>query len=168
MSAWKKLSSRENSEVWDRFEDEFRFRPSTKADKWPSIVEPRGSSTYSIAHVLRGGDRKRLLDVLHRAFRRALQRRFIEGSRLLALDWQHDGYWLDPHKLSDVGEPWPISLVPDGDYHIFLTEDFREGVFGHPWEETICVFGRLVEELRDTAPRLFSPSREQVSIVTRS
>jgi Protein of unknown function (DUF2716) len=31
---------------------------------------------------------------------------------------------------------------PNGDYYIFLTEDLTQGTFGHPWEQTFCVFGR--------------------------
>ncbi|MEU5671031.1 DUF2716 domain-containing protein [Micromonospora sp. NPDC047753] len=27
------------------------------------------------------------------------------------------------------------------DYYAFLTEDMTEGTFGHPWEQTLCVFG---------------------------
>ena len=38
-----------------------------------------------------------------------------------------------------------MPVYPDGDYFAFLSEDFSEGTFGHPWEKTICVLGeRLV------------------------
>ncbi|MEE1806266.1 DUF2716 domain-containing protein [Streptomyces sp. BE133] len=30
---------------------------------------------------------------------------------------------------------------PNGNYFIFLSEDFRAGSFGHPWEESPCLFG---------------------------
>ena len=37
----------------------------------------------------------------------------------------------------------------DGDYFIFLAEDFRFGVFGHPWEQTMCIFGQeLIEAVK--------------------
>jgi len=36
---------------------------------------------------------------------------------------------------------WPTTVFPNGDYTIFLTEDMSTGTFGHPWEQTLCVFG---------------------------
>ena len=42
-------------------------------------------------------------------------------------------------------ETWPIEIHPGHDCHVWLTEDFRNGTFGHPWEPRLCVFG---EELR--------------------
>lgn len=34
-----------------------------------------------------------------------------------------------------------MPVYPIGDYYAFLTEDFSEGTFGHPWEQTLCVIG---------------------------
>ncbi|MFE5023138.1 DUF2716 domain-containing protein [Streptomyces sp. NPDC056656] len=39
---------------------------------------------------------------------------------------------------------WPLSPYPDGDYYIYLSEDFRMGSFGHPWEESLCLFGEVL------------------------
>jgi hypothetical protein len=36
---------------------------------------------------------------------------------------------------------WPVEIFPDGDYYVFLSEDMTVGTFGHPWEQTLCVFG---------------------------
>jgi hypothetical protein len=50
---------------------------------------------------------------------------------------------------------WRVGL-PDGDYAIFLAEDFSFGFFGHPWEATICIFGEpLLEAFQKYPPRLF-------------
>nr|WP_230688728.1 DUF2716 domain-containing protein [Micromonospora sp. WMMC415] len=58
--------------------------------------------------------------------------------------------WHTPHHprcrilepLDPPGRPgWPLSPYPDGDYHIYLSEDFRFGSFGHPWESSLCIFG---------------------------
>ncbi|MFB7608823.1 DUF2716 domain-containing protein [Streptomyces gardneri] len=38
---------------------------------------------------------------------------------------------------------------PHGDYYLHLTDDLRLGTFGHPWEETLTVWG----------PRCSPPSR---------
>lgn len=42
-------------------------------------------------------------------------------------------------------------MYPDGDYLAFLTPDYTQGTFGHPWEETLCVMGdRLIASLGRT------------------
>jgi Protein of unknown function (DUF2716) len=72
--------------------------------------------------------------------------------RIYALDWQHTCFWFYPQ----LGQPWYIGL-PDGDYSIFLAEDFSYGYFGHPWEATICIFGQpLLEAFQKNPPQLFS------------
>lgn len=56
-------------------------------------------------------------------------------------------YRFAPWKVGGGGQPaWPLSPYPDGDYVIYLAEDFRFGSFGHPWEGSLCLFG---EELLD-------------------
>jgi hypothetical protein len=61
--------------------------------------------------------------------------------QLYALDWQHIGYRFDPRRVDGRGPRWPGGVFPDGDYALYLTSDLRFGTFGHPWEETLCVFG---------------------------
>jgi len=38
-------------------------------------------------------------------------------------------------------ESWRITPFPEGGYHAFITQNLDQGTFGHPWEQTICVFG---------------------------
>ena len=69
---------------------------------------------------------------------------------ILALDWQHPSYRIHDVKLDWLNLPhddWPITPFPDGDYYIFLTETFSHGFLGHPWEQTICVFGEEFVDL---------------------
>jgi len=48
-----------------------------------------------------------------------------------------------------------IPVLPDGDYHIFLADDFSFGTLGHPWEQTICVFGKpLIDVVEREGPKL--------------
>jgi len=60
---------------------------------------------------------------------------------LYALDWQHPCYWLYPHASFDADDEdaWLVPVLPNGDYYIFLAEDFSFGSFGHPWEMTITI-----------------------------
>lgn len=61
---------------------------------------------------------------------------------LLNLDWHHDCYRISPHALAGKHRPGcPASMMPDGDYNIHVAEGFRYDTFGHPWENTICMFG---------------------------
>ncbi|WP_406045041.1 DUF2716 domain-containing protein [Micromonospora sp. NBC_00898] len=85
----------------------------------------------------------------------AMTRAFPTDTRLLVLDWQHTSYHFWPHRQAcRPDQEWPIEIFPDGDYYIFLTPDMSCGTFGHPWEQTLCVFGEpLVKVL---APLLTS------------
>lgn len=126
----------EYAEIWDRFDALFRFRPSIQV--FPAITEPTPSVTWRLG----GADDDRFVETVQRAVTALAG----EGS-LLCLDWQHTSYrvWprlVGPDNLDPPGAPgWPLSPYPDGDYHIYLAEDFRFGTFGHPWERTLCVFG---------------------------
>lgn len=45
---------------------------------------------------------------------------------------------------------WPGIAYPDGDYYLYLTADLRLGTFGHPWEDSLCVFGdELLTEVEE-------------------
>ena len=84
------------------------------------------------------------------------------GGWLYALDWQHPGYRFRPHlpvEVDHLGD-WTLPFLPDGDYYIFVDPQWRFGTLGHPWEQTLCVFGD--ELLRVLAPRLVDALGEPV------
>lgn len=84
----------------------------------------------------------------------AFQRCTAKSQRLYALDWQHEGYWFYPH--GNYPDKGLIPVFPDGDYYIFLAEDFSFGTFGHPWEESLCIFGQpLLNAFAQDPPLLF-------------
>ncbi|MET4613081.1 hypothetical protein ABIC28_004081 [Rhodococcus sp. PvR044] len=77
---------------------------------------------------------------------------FADDPTFVVLDWQHPGYSFDAgtHAATPDAE-WRVPVYPNGDYYIFAREGFAEGTFGHPWEQTLCVFGeRLVATLGRT------------------
>ena len=53
------------------------------------------------------------------AFRHCLS----PSERLYALDWQHPGYWFDPHGAFDPSDPdgWKVPVFPAGDYYIEIS-----------------------------------------------
>ncbi|MFD0278032.1 DUF2716 domain-containing protein [Kitasatospora sp. NPDC127111] len=147
--ALHRLTSAEYTDIWDRFDARFDFRPSINA--FPGIAEPSPSITWSLDALNEDpGDRK--LDSLVDIVQNGLGKCSRPTESLWILDWQHPCYGLRPNlpstdmSLSRVLEGrsrvgWPLSPYPDGDYAIFLADDLRFGTFGHPWEHSLCAFG---------------------------
>jgi hypothetical protein len=158
--AWEILTEAEMDTAWDRFYAEFNFRPSVHPQDWPGIKEPTPSTTYSISSFYRAMSNPRVLENdLNVKTLEALQKCVEPERRLYALDWQHNCYWLYPHRTFDAHRSgaWKVPVLPNGDYYIFLAEDFSFGLFGHPWEQTICVFGQvLLDALAQDMPLLFA------------
>ncbi|MFJ4778135.1 DUF2716 domain-containing protein [Streptomyces sp. NPDC088762] len=136
------LSEAEYRDVWDRFDTEFAFRASMNPDKWPAIREPLDSVTWSLAALHDDPEFERL-DRLVEVVEQGLTACVPPQGTLFALDWQHASFRFSPHLLrGSEQEQWPLSPYPDGDYYIYLSEDFLTGSFGHPWEESLCLFGQ--------------------------
>ncbi|MFF5932069.1 DUF2716 domain-containing protein [Streptomyces sp. NPDC012508] len=142
------LSEAEYGRVWDRFYEDFDFRPSMSPLKWPAITQPCASVTWNLS-ALDDDPCDECLDRLVGVVEQGLASCAGPAGTLLALDWQHTSYRFTPQQVGGAGQPaWPLSPYPDGDYVIFLAEDFRFGSFGHPWEGSLCLFG---EELLHAA-----------------
>jgi hypothetical protein len=77
------------------------------------------------------------------------------GERLLAIDWQHEWYYFDPHAgiTAATLDEWAMPVLPDGDAYHFLAADFRFGVVSD-WRSTgpIRMFGRQLLDAFDAAP----------------
>lgn len=142
--AWVELPDPRYAEEWDRFGAAFRFRPSIYPEDWPTFREPGPSATWDISHLLsafRSWDAEATpynLALLH-----ALRAWVPPGEPVLALDLNHPSYDFYPHRFADPADPagWRVPTLPDGDYYLFVTADHRLGCLGHPWEQTLCVFG---------------------------
>lgn len=136
------MSGPDYERYWDQFHTRFHFKPSTTV--YPGIAEPTPSITFDLSPIfeaepsewIRGEDRLTgaVLDAMKSVFGQ---------ERLVVLNWQHDALWFvaddfEPQKNDD----WAIPVFPNGDYFIYLTESMDDGFFGHPWEQTFCVFGK--------------------------
>lgn len=149
-AAWQRMEMRgpDYERYWDLFDARFHFRPSMTV--YPGIVEPTPSVTFDLRPIfaaepsewVRGEDRLtgEVLDAMKAVF---------GVERLVVLNWQHDALWFVPEEFEPVSEgDWAIPVFPNGDYFIYLTESMDDGFFGHPWEQTFCVFGeRLLPSL---------------------
>jgi hypothetical protein len=137
----------EHDALWDRFTAQFNFRPSTTT--LPGITEPSASATWHLG-ALNGPDDQGV-DRLQAVVEQGLRVCAPPGEPLYWLDWQHVGYRFDSQRVGHPGQPhWPRGAFPDGDYYLYLVGDLRMGTFGHPWEETLCVFGsQLLTHVED-------------------
>ena len=153
MSAWSVIPEHECDLIWDRFYASFSFRPSVST--FPGIMEPVPSVTYSIAAAFASpGDPDHITDDLDDVALRVFSGIAGPSGRVITLDWQHECYYFEPYRHDGR---WVIPTFPDGDYYIFVSEDMADGWFGHPWEQTICVFGhRAISSLELGLPKLFS------------
>ena len=147
-AAWEPLSRVADEPAWYWVHDKLRFWPSTFAHDWPGFHEPRPSAAWDLStgEYDRASAEFRLgpyaveeHDVA-RAVLAALQETTAEDDWLWVLHWQHQSFKFWPHRMRPDA-PWPVSVFPRGDYHLFLAADFSYGTLGHPWERTLCVFG---------------------------
>ncbi len=147
-AAWEPLSRVADEPAWYWVHDKLRFWPSTFAHDWPGFHEPCPSAAWDLStgEYDRASAEFRLgpyaveeHDVA-RAVLAALQEVTAEDDWLWVLHWQHQSFKFWPHRMQQ-NAPWPVSVFPRGDYHLFLAADFSYGTLGHPWERTLCVFG---------------------------
>lgn len=130
----------EDFPLWDRFYATFDFKPSTTYR--PGITEPAPSATWHVhAHHRPFPDIPQRLDAI---VQRGLLAATEPGEFVYWLEWQSDGFRYDPRRTGLPGRPPRPGLgtYPHGDYYLHLTDDLRLGTFGHPWEQTLCVFGQ--------------------------
>ena len=155
--AWLELSEHDYRRVWDRFDDAFAFRPSVSPDDWPAFREPYPSVTWRISELLAAFNTWSDPEATpyNLALLAALKACVPPGEPVLALDWQHAAYEFYPHRLAHADDVtnWRIPALPSAEYHIFVTADHRLGSLGHPWEQTVCVFGKgFLEAYRAQTP----------------
>jgi hypothetical protein len=156
--AWQGLSRDEEDTAWERFYRRFHWVKEYERGNGAAIREPVPSTTWSIAHAF--GEQRDLLETnLNVKMHRALRRCTKPDQKVFALDWQHQCYWFWPRRFADAAnwESWKVPVLPDGDYYIFLAQDFGFGLFGNPHEKTLCVFGQaLLEVLEQDRPLLLA------------
>jgi hypothetical protein len=155
--AWIELARDRYDKVWDYFVKAFQFRPSVRPEDWPTFREPAPSVTWNLHNLLAEFYpwRDPRATPYNLALLRTLKECVAEDEPVLALDWQHAAYEFYPRRLRRPEDPanWCIPALPSAEYHIFVTEDHRLGSLGHPWAQTLCVFGEgFVDAYRQASP----------------
>jgi hypothetical protein len=147
----KALSKADYKFIWDWIHSELSFRPSTYAADWPSIHTEQPFCKFGIGFLWKGeydeGQHARFIKSAIDAFTDITP----YGETIYALDWQHDCFYYDPRTLNvgmlleSESSVQAISFIPDGDYYIFITKNFQNVWFGHPWEKSVTLVGtRLI------------------------
>ncbi|MET8234864.1 DUF2716 domain-containing protein [Micromonospora sp. NPDC005298] len=140
--AWEPISMDSDDTYWTPFSERFDFRPGMQS--WPAITEPVPSVTIDLGPIFSSSQPQFAAgaDAVNGLALLALVRALDHDTSVVVLDWQHQTYRFWPHRFACQPDPqWPTTVFPNGDYYIFLTEDMSTGTFGHPWEQTLCVFG---------------------------
>jgi Protein of unknown function (DUF2716) len=136
----RELSPSESDGLWATFTQSFAFRPDYYEKTKPAIQEPKPSVVFDVSAV-----NDEHVDRINAHALQALRNTTSVEAELIFLDWQHASFSFNPHD-DRIGTELPV--IPDGDYFILVASDFSYGTFGHPWQETVCVFGeRLIDNL---------------------
>lgn len=139
----RRLEPKEYSDTWNVFDETFKFRPSVSGP-FPAISEPERSITFRIREQFDENHLDEFRETIFGAFSVVVG----DAEEIYYLDWQHECYGIHIN-----GETTWVSGYPDGDYSILLSKDMKIGTFGHPWEQSICLFGDLfVEEVLKKRP----------------
>lgn len=148
MNNWISLQDDEYRSVWDRFYKDFSFKPSIYPKDWPTFTINIPFVTFEIKKNYHDKDIDELEEICVDSLRSCLG----PEEYMYALDWQHDSYYYSPY-LQDT--PPRFSFYPDGDYYLFLKNDFSFGFLGHPWEHSITIFGEeLIEQFIKNRPKI--------------
>lgn len=133
--------------IWDKINEDFSFYPSVNSrKKW---LKPDGVfQKYKI---------EKIWDEWQEAIINTILCDVI-GEEMYALDWQHDCFLFDPNEKIPAGYLYHDSerncnlffpeYYPQGDYHFFVSKDWRFGLYGHPWRKELIVVGeKLISEI---------------------
>ncbi len=151
-AAWRQLDDSEYGEMWDRFYLKFGFDRS-KGLQSPVIQDPTPSVTFDLGLLVDGPNRASAVAAIEAEALRCFISALPEVETMFVLDWQHLAFEFRPKVEAldmdpkDFVNGYP-GVYPNGDYYAYLTPDFTEGTFGHPWEPSLCVIGpRMIDSL---------------------
>ncbi|MBJ8110528.1 DUF2716 domain-containing protein [Bacillus cereus group sp. N6] len=151
MGNWMEYTDEEYDQIWDRIDSKLKFSPSDSI--FPSFKVPSPFVTYDISHYFG----ESINDLESKALQ-AFKKNTASNEYIMALDWQHECYWVNPHLEFERNEfnEWIIPVFPNGDYYFFIQKDFKWGYLGHPWEKSITIFGKeLIESFERNKPEMF-------------
>jgi hypothetical protein len=135
--------------AWAPFGTRFGFRPDYHERERPAIRLPERALVVDLSPIYDSSGARFAagFDAVNAAALRAFVW-LAENDELVALDWQHECFRYSPAAQALSDQPWRITVAPDGDYYAHMTQDLRWGTFGHPWQQTLTIWGDdLIESL---------------------
>ncbi len=139
-SIWNELPY---DEAWADFEVRFGFQPDYHERTRPAIDLPPDSLVIDLRPIYGyPGPRFAAGEASINASALRCFVWLLNDLSLTALDWQHPSYEYSPasHVLSLLSH-MPVPVFPNGDYYIHASEGLRWGTFGHPWQQTLTIWG---------------------------
>lgn len=156
MKNWIPLSHQELKLVWETLYRDFKFNPSIS--RFPSFRVPSPFITYDISAYFEDSSLLHADEDLEEKALLVFQELIRTDEYMPALDWQHECYWITPYgsfEKDEFGE-WTVPVLPNGDYYFFLSKEMHWGLLGHPWEQSITIFGEgLIDSFTRHHPILF-------------
>lgn len=154
------LNEAEDKFVWDRLK-ELNFNPSYSLPSRTFSHLPFDADVYDVGKMTADD-----MDRLNELAVQAVINVTVKDELVYALDWQHSSLLFDPRKPETMrnfyvndkryhGGGYNVyfpDFFPDGDYYFFIAKDFRFGWLGHPWQQTVWIFGsRFKKEIAKIA-----------------
>lgn len=155
MENWKKINEMESDKLWRFVFENLTFRPYDKAN---IINLPIPHKTFDISGFYNEGFSEFLYNELHATIHNWFKG-ITNGTRMYALNWQHDCYSFTtdlPFEKDEFGE-WLISAFPNSDYIFFITDAFSNGFFGDGINKKIFIWGKeIINASQVNMPRILS------------
>ncbi len=147
VGGWVGLDWEAGKVLWSDFAERFRFRAGTTSKDWPAIAEPAPSVVWDLSAIYSGtcpGGFLAGVQVVAGLVLGTLQDCTDRFETVAFHDWVHPSALFRPNSVDAPSEVpgWDTGgLFPNGDYTIFVGRDHAFGIVGHPWEQSLCVFG---------------------------
>ena len=143
-SVWHPL---DYDQAWAAFDERFAFEPNFHERSKPAIILPERCLVIDL-HPVFASDGPRSA-AGQEAISTAAFVRLAGSHEMTALNWQHTPYRYSPAEQAVAGpDVWPVPVFPNGDYYIHLAHDLEWGTLGHPWQESLTLWGdELIESL---------------------
>jgi hypothetical protein len=144
---WVDLDWEAGKVLWSDFAEQFQFRAGITAKDWPAIAEPAPSVVWDLSPIFSGAGTDGFVAgalAVAGLVLGTLQDCTDWYATVAFHDWVHPSGLFRPHSVDEPQEVpgWDTGgLFPNGDYTIFVGRDHAFGILGHPWEQSLCVFG---------------------------
>ncbi|MFE6645031.1 DUF2716 domain-containing protein [Nocardioides sp. NPDC057772] len=132
----------DDAAIWARFNQRFAFKANYYERSRPAIRLDPGCLVIDLAPICSGSparcaaDEDRLEQAAFQAFAD-----LAGDGEIFAIDWQHPTYRYSPRVQVDANTGYATSVFPDGDYYAHMPADLAWGTFGHPWQQTLTLWG---------------------------